>query len=84
MSFHDSLKNLHRQAQQEAQARQEREREAARRRAEEVDFAGEMAGVTPLKSSGRASKPRRPKPSNRAVSGRSWKSATYFTSQQSE
>ena len=53
MSFHDSLKNLHRQAQQEAQARQERERKAARRRAEEVDFAGEMAGVTPLKSSGR-------------------------------
>lgn len=70
MSFHDSLKNLHRQAQQEAQARQEREREAARRRAEEVDFASEMAGVTPLKSSGRrvqtappkAIKPRRERP----------------------
>lgn len=56
--FQELLKTLGKQAKQEAQAAQERQRETVRQAREEPDFAALMGDVQPLKSSQRYEQPR--------------------------
>lgn len=56
--FQSVLKTLGRQAKQAADAKAEAEEAARKQAAQQVDFAKEMAGVTPLKNSNRYAPPR--------------------------
>ncbi|MBF0803437.1 MULTISPECIES: Smr/MutS family protein [unclassified Neisseria] len=56
--FQSVLKKLGKQAKQAAEMQAEAEAAASRQAAQQVDFAKEMAGVTPLKNSGRYTPPR--------------------------
>lgn len=56
--FQSTLKALGKQAKKEAQARAEAEAEERKQAAQEVDFAKEVGGVTPLKNTNRYTPPR--------------------------
>lgn len=56
--FQAALKALGKQAKQEAEVRKQAEAAERKAAAEHIDFAKEMSGVTPLKSSQRYEKPR--------------------------
>ncbi|MDO4695918.1 MAG: Smr/MutS family protein [Neisseria sp.] len=56
--FQTALKALGKQARQEAERRKQIESEERKAAAEQLDFAKEMSGVTPLKSSQRYEQPR--------------------------
>ncbi len=56
--FQSVLKTLGKQAKQAAEAKAEAEEAARKQAAQQVDFAKEMAGVTPLKNSNRYAPPR--------------------------
>ncbi|MDO5059442.1 MAG: Smr/MutS family protein [Neisseria sp.] len=56
--FQTALKALGKQAKKEAEVRAKEEAAKRKAQAEEIDFAKEMGGVTPLKSSQRYEKPR--------------------------
>ncbi|WP_373747311.1 Smr/MutS family protein [Neisseria dentiae] len=56
--FQSVLKTLGKQAKQAAEAKAQAEEAACKQAAQQVDFAKEMAGVTPLKNSNRYSPPR--------------------------
>ncbi|WP_107855349.1 Smr/MutS family protein [Neisseria weaveri] len=58
LDFQTALKNLGQQAKQEAEVKAAKEAERKKQQVEEVDFAKEMAGVTPLKNSQRYEPPR--------------------------